>query len=174
MAWPPPTLAINRTDATPQQTTHAADHNAANLAINDIVARIGTIPRGVVGWAGKDTEQTGIQTAPVALVGMSVTWTAAAGRHYLIQSMGTMRKSGADTAADVELWVQDGAAAQYGDSIGYCPAIAYNTMVTHAIYVATTAGSKIVAMYAKTAAGYVNVSRMTLTVVDVGGAALGG
>ena len=40
MAWPPPTLPTNRTDATPQQTTHAGDHNAANQAINDIVTRI--------------------------------------------------------------------------------------------------------------------------------------
>ena len=174
MAWPPSVLPTNRTNATPQQDTHAADHNAHAQAINDIVTQIGTIPRGVVGWAGKDTEQTGIQTAPVALTGMSVTWTAVAGRHYLIQSMGTLRKSGADTAADVEMWVQDGAAVQYGNSIGYCPAVDQNTMVTHAIYIAASAGAKIVAMYAKTAAGYVNVSRMTLTVVDVGGAALGG
>ena len=40
MAWPPPTLATNRSDATPQQTTHPADHNQANQAINDIVAKV--------------------------------------------------------------------------------------------------------------------------------------
>jgi hypothetical protein len=43
MAWPPPVQAINRTDATPQQTTHAADHNAHGLAINDIVAQINAL-----------------------------------------------------------------------------------------------------------------------------------
>ena len=40
MAWPPPVLPVNRTDATPQQATHPADHNAANLAINDIVTKL--------------------------------------------------------------------------------------------------------------------------------------
>ena len=40
MAWPPPVLPINRTNATPQLDNHVADHNAANLAINDIVAHL--------------------------------------------------------------------------------------------------------------------------------------
>jgi hypothetical protein len=40
MAWPPPTLPINRTNALDQQDTHPADHNAANQAINDIVAHV--------------------------------------------------------------------------------------------------------------------------------------
>jgi len=40
MAWPPPVLPVNRTNATPQLDTHAADHNAHALAINDIVARL--------------------------------------------------------------------------------------------------------------------------------------
>jgi hypothetical protein len=39
-AWPPPTLPVNRSDSTPMQTTHAADHNQANQAINDIVAAV--------------------------------------------------------------------------------------------------------------------------------------
>ena len=43
MAWPPPTLPTNRTDATPQAGVHAPDHNAANLAINDLVARVLTL-----------------------------------------------------------------------------------------------------------------------------------
>lgn len=39
MAWPPPTLPINRTDSTPQGGgVHSGDHNAANLAINDLVS----------------------------------------------------------------------------------------------------------------------------------------
>lgn len=37
MAWPPPTLPTTRTDTTVMAGTHPADHNAANLAINDIV-----------------------------------------------------------------------------------------------------------------------------------------
>jgi len=38
MAWPPAALPINRTNATPQLDTHAADHNAVNQAVNDTVA----------------------------------------------------------------------------------------------------------------------------------------
>jgi hypothetical protein len=40
MAWPPAVLPINRTNATPQLDTHAADHNAVNAAVNDTVGRI--------------------------------------------------------------------------------------------------------------------------------------
>ena len=39
MAWPPPVLPINRSNADPQMDQHPADHNAANLAINDLVAK---------------------------------------------------------------------------------------------------------------------------------------
>lgn len=46
MAWPPPTLPTTRTDTTVMATTHPADHNAANLAINDTVARVKTIVSG--------------------------------------------------------------------------------------------------------------------------------
>lgn len=38
MAFPPPTLPTNRTNATPQQDNHPADHNAYAEAINDITA----------------------------------------------------------------------------------------------------------------------------------------
>jgi hypothetical protein len=45
MAWPPPTLAINRTNATPQLDTHAADHNALALAVNDITTKVKQLVR---------------------------------------------------------------------------------------------------------------------------------
>lgn len=38
MAWPPPPLPINRTNSTPQETTHPGDHNTMSQAINDTVA----------------------------------------------------------------------------------------------------------------------------------------
>lgn len=40
MAWPPGVLPINRTNATTQQDTHPADHNAVNQAVNDIVPQV--------------------------------------------------------------------------------------------------------------------------------------
>jgi hypothetical protein len=46
MAYPPPVLPINRDNATPQQDTHPADHNAVNLAVNDITTVLGPWPPG--------------------------------------------------------------------------------------------------------------------------------
>ena len=45
MAWPPPVLPTTRTNAMPQQDDHPALHNAANLAINDLVGYVnGKLP----------------------------------------------------------------------------------------------------------------------------------
>ena len=46
MAWPPGVLPVNRTDALSQQTTHPADHNAVNQAVNDIVAETQALTSG--------------------------------------------------------------------------------------------------------------------------------
>jgi hypothetical protein len=46
MAWPPPVLPINRTNAVPQLDTHPADHNNANAAVNTIVTELGADPSG--------------------------------------------------------------------------------------------------------------------------------
>lgn len=43
MAWPPPVLPINRTNADPQQDTHPNDHNALALGLNDTVAKLASI-----------------------------------------------------------------------------------------------------------------------------------
>lgn len=72
MAWPPVTQPTNKQNATPQLTTHAADHNSFGIALNDTVPRIqddiacrkhtttgGSVPKGAwtmcttgatVGW----------------------------------------------------------------------------------------------------------------------------
>lgn len=44
MPYPPPVLPTDRTNATPQQDVHPADHNAVNLAVNDIVNALGPRP----------------------------------------------------------------------------------------------------------------------------------
>lgn len=46
MAWPPPALATNRSNATPQQDAHPQDHNAIAQAMNDLVAELGPDPSG--------------------------------------------------------------------------------------------------------------------------------
>jgi hypothetical protein len=64
MAWPPGVLPINRSDATPQQTTHAADHNAANQAINDTVAHVQATEGGNL--AAFTAMIAGLQASPTA------------------------------------------------------------------------------------------------------------
>jgi hypothetical protein len=48
MSYPPPVLPINKTNASPQQDAHPAEHNAIGQAINDVVAVLGADPAG--GW----------------------------------------------------------------------------------------------------------------------------
>ena len=48
MAFPPPTLATNRTNATPSTNTHPGDHNAVNAAVNDINGRVQAHDAGTV------------------------------------------------------------------------------------------------------------------------------
>jgi hypothetical protein len=40
MAWPPPALPINITDATEQETIHSDLHNKTGQAVNDLVAHV--------------------------------------------------------------------------------------------------------------------------------------
>jgi hypothetical protein len=49
MAWPPPALPINRTNATTQQDTHPGDHNQVNQAMNDTVAHVQGIDNTLTG-----------------------------------------------------------------------------------------------------------------------------
>lgn len=67
MAWPPPTLPINQTNATPQQNTHPQDHAAANQAINDTVAYAKQLPRGVIGQKVKATTSGGFGAIEYAI-----------------------------------------------------------------------------------------------------------
>src|SRR5258707_1040517 len=56
MAWPPPSLPTNRTNAAPQQDTHPADHNALALAMNDTVAQVKGL---ILGAANQSLVATG-------------------------------------------------------------------------------------------------------------------
>lgn len=56
MAFPPATLPTNRTNATPQNNTHPADHNAISAAVNDtvgalsgLIAAVGPFNLGALG-----------------------------------------------------------------------------------------------------------------------------
>lgn len=58
MAYPPPTLPTNRTNATAQQDTHPGDHNAVNLAMNDTVGRLNALIAQVTVIEGRTHDWT--------------------------------------------------------------------------------------------------------------------
>jgi hypothetical protein len=77
MAFPPPTLPTNRTNATPQIDTHPADHNAVNAAVNDtvgavngVLASVTALPRNQIVAYSRDTFSivTGNVIGPTASV----------------------------------------------------------------------------------------------------------
>ena len=79
MAYPPPVLPTNRTDATPQGPgTHVADHNGANLAINDIVAHL----RSAV-----DTVVDDVPTLTTRVTALEGRMTAAETNSYIINGV---------------------------------------------------------------------------------------
>lgn len=89
MAWPPPALPINITDATPQQTTHPDLHNKTGQAVNDTVAKVGAmdaalgnpwraaeygtcaLSAGAMTGAIADVPITGVQGALLTLTSLS-------------------------------------------------------------------------------------------------------
>jgi len=64
MAWPTAVLPTNRTNATPQTTTHPNDHNAISLAINDTVAHVQAADSGNVN--ALTAMIAGLQASPTA------------------------------------------------------------------------------------------------------------
>lgn len=67
MAWPPPALSTTRTDTTVMASTHPADHNAANLAINDLVTKVqNTMYQRII----KSTTEAGYSTTEFLITGM--------------------------------------------------------------------------------------------------------
>ena len=69
MAFPPPTLPVDRTDNTPQLNTHPADHNDANQAINDIVGRLKMVASGyfTTGYGAGIARAAGTYACPYPL-----------------------------------------------------------------------------------------------------------
>ncbi len=69
------TFATNRADATVMATTHAADHNNENDAINKIEAELGLLPKGT--YATVAARLTGLQTLVPARTQSGTTYTLA-------------------------------------------------------------------------------------------------
>jgi hypothetical protein len=95
MAFPPPVLPINRTDATAQQTTHANDHNAISQAVNDTVADVVRRPGRMLALVERTTPAG--PTGPANISDLAITFTLATGRLVSLECYG--RGFAADTAS---------------------------------------------------------------------------
>lgn len=76
MAWPPPVLPTNRTDALNQQANHPADHNATNQAVNDIVATVSADRRTAAATATYNGAATNGALIPWSITGGDPAWGA--------------------------------------------------------------------------------------------------
>lgn len=119
MAWPPATLPTNRTNATPQNNTHPADHNAISAAINDTVGKVQQID-ALANRLGIIAVQSGQLVAGGAVVNLA--WSAVsvpdmgAGPTFTVPAnwagvwTATLRVEGpvpaADTYGDIILTIQ--------------------------------------------------------------------
>lgn len=191
MAWPPPTLPINRTNATPQIDTHAADHNALAQAINDTVAELGANPSGVyptvggrldtIGYGGSLTpeayafspEHAGIQQVEIVVTGtrLTVNVPGPGVRACLFIARIQWRKALGDTAADVvhNLYVINGSGstvAGAGTRVTMHDGGYASTVVTRRVDLPP--GAYTVESRAYTTAGFVNAQERATSALDMG------
>jgi len=175
MAWPPPVLPINRTNATPQLDTHAADHNALAAAVNDITTKVSAIDAavapGYIGNAYVAAEQTGIAAAWIYLNSLRVDYTDAPGHQFLILYVGQGRKGATDTNADSGvrvMWAGQAGTFNIGQSIETMNQGTYNTFNVVALRAGGAAAPCNVQVQASTAAGWLNIAASALYVIDLG------
>lgn len=169
MAWPPPVLPINRTDALAQQANHPGDHNTTNQAVNDIVTVVRSLAPGYVAHAFAGAEQSGIQTAFVSLTNGRVDYVESVGHKYLILGSCQMRKAGADGTGIGEFQLVHSAGGVSGPATMSCSVVPFFTpIVLIAVRVGTTGAPVNIIAQARTDNGYVNVSKTVVVVVDLG------
>lgn len=114
MAWPPPVLPINFTNATPQQDTHPAAHVATNQAVNDTVAKLAAVSADV------DIAKTRLYTLGLAgiappVVGGPVDYSFGVlnipnrlGASRFLFSVRVLTTTNATIATYVEYWIKAG------------------------------------------------------------------
>lgn len=111
MAFPPPTLPTNKTNATPQLDDHPGEHNALAQAVNDLTAHLttGDAPHGVVA-AARSTANNGLQFSLVEqpIPGLDLIFPFQATRRYLVIASINTYASVADVGLFVGLTRYDG------------------------------------------------------------------
>lgn len=129
------------------------------------------MPRGLLGWAFTNVEQTGIMTAPVVLDGTLANYTIPAGggtRNVLITANVRFRKAPTDSTADtIAILTGDGGAylavtAVSHTAPGNCQTV-MRAVLNHA-----AGASHGAYLQAYTGAGYTNAGERIITVEDIG------
>jgi hypothetical protein len=168
MAWPPPVLPINRTNATPQLDTHAQDHNALAQAINDTAARLGAADRlGVVAQTVSPSPTNGFVNSYYDLVGGQLTYTAVAGRLYKVTAaLSRLEQVGAQATVSVQVADGGGATIRLAEMV---LASGFFGQLTITYLEVPPAGATTRKLQAKTSAGNLNIIQGSLLMVeDVG------
>ena len=118
---------------------------------NEVVTALNAAPRGTVGYAQVTANQAGITTI-ADITGVSVTWTAVAGRRYRISVKAMLISSVATDDANV--WIRDSANVKYEAFGVNCPSTTHGINASgSAIVTGLGAGSKTFKLSVERATG---------------------
>jgi len=169
MAWPPAALPTNRTNASPQQDTHPADHNAIAQAINDTVAVVQQLAPGYAAHAFVGAEQAGIQAAFTTLTGVRCDYVEKVGHKYSFQFAGNLRKGGGDSVGTASVqFVHSSGGVMSTATMSMAVVPYYWPTTIMAVRVGAVAAPVNLIVHAKTDVGWLNVGNMSLLVVVLG------
>jgi hypothetical protein len=169
MAWPPPVLPINRTDATPQQTTHAADHNTLSTAVNDLVTVVKKLAPGFVGVGYNASDVAGFNPAWQQIPTVRVDYGEVANHRYLFLFNAQAKKAIAtDTAGQAGFRFVHAHQTGWATFLVDINAPGVETMMFMGTRLATVTQPTWVTVEASTNAGWLNVAASSVLVLDIG------
>jgi hypothetical protein len=132
------------TDPLSGSPLNSPSHSAQHADLNDAVEKIETyalnLPRGVVGKTSRVAGNLTVGPAVADLTGMTVTFTAVAGRAYRATWSGGIQKI--STSGWSQITFADSANATYAIAIAYTVAGSYANLSGSALITGLTAGSK--------------------------------
>ena len=110
MAWPPPVLPVNRTNATVQTDNHIYDHNTANQAINDLVTQVQALqgrlsPTGR-GAVGRNSNAVSVNTGTATDVGTIASINCVGGDIFYVEVSGFATITGGNASHILHLGIE--------------------------------------------------------------------
>jgi glucan-binding YG repeat protein len=164
MTWPPAALPTNRTNATPQQDTHPADHNAIAQAINDTVATVQALQGlGYKGNAYSAAQHPGIAQAQVNLNAMRVDWVVDAGHWYLVISTCTYNVD----AGGIIVQRNVASNGTFGISQLQIVPNGWGTISNIGLYTSGSSGPNYIQVTAQVSGGFATANERSLMIFDL-------